>query len=84
MTKKATSEQPMNKEAVNKEAADKQARLGLKIYLEFALLIVVLGGFNLYSYYKDGKRLFLIMGIVCIGALLGWTAVYFFYFKRNQ
>ena len=59
-----------------------EATRGLKIFLEFWLLIALLAAFNFYSYYKSGSKLFLAVAIICCAALLVWAAFYFVYVRR--
>ena len=57
---------------------------GLKIFLEFWLLIGLLGAFNFYSYYRGRAVLFLIVGIVCVVAFIGWALFYLLYIRKNE
>lgn len=57
---------------------------GLKIFLEFWLLIGVLAGFNLYMYFGGKSKMFLIVGIICIAAFVGWAMFYILYIRRGE
>lgn len=56
-----------------------EGKRGLKIFLEFGLLIGLLAGFNLYNYFRGGSKLFLAVGVICILGLIGWALFYFLY-----
>ena len=60
-----------------------EAKRELKIFLEFWLLIGLLAGFNLYSYFSGGSKMFLVVGIVCVVAMIGWALFYFLYVRRR-
>ena len=55
----------------------------LKIFLEFWLLIGLLSGFNLYNYFRGGSKMFLVVGIICVVAFIGWALFYHFYVRRR-
>lgn len=57
---------------------------GLKLFLEFWLLIGVLAAFNLYSYFRGGSKLFLVVGVIAVVAFIGWALFYFFYVRGKQ
>jgi hypothetical protein len=61
-----------------------ETKRAFKIFLEFWLLIGLLAGFNFYSYFKGGSKLFLLIGIAATVAFVGWPAFYFFYVKRSD
>ena len=63
---------------------DEERKRGLTIFLEFWLLIGLLAGFNLYSYFRGGSRWFLVTGIVAVAIFVGWAALYVFYFRKPQ
>ena len=56
----------------------------LKIFLEFWLLIGLLAGFNLYNYYRNGSKMFLVVGIICVVAFVGWALFYLLYVRRAR
>ena len=62
---------------------DEQNR-GLKIFLEFWLLIGLLGGFNFYMYHRAGATMFLIVGIVCVVGFIGWALFYLLYVRKGE
>ena len=57
---------------------------GLKLFLEFWLLIGVLAAFNLYSYFRGGSLLFLVVGVIAVAAFIGWALFYIFYVRGKQ
>ena len=57
---------------------------GLKIFLEFWLLIGLLAAFNLYNYFRGGAKLFLAVGIVCVLAFIGWALFYLLYVRKKE
>lgn len=54
---------------------------GVKLFLQYWLLIAVLGGFNVYRYVKNGKIASLVVAIVCAVAFVGWICFYVFYVR---
>ena len=56
----------------------------LKIFLEFWLLIGLLAGFNLYSYFRGGSKMFLVVGIISVIGFIGWALFYLFYVRRGS
>jgi hypothetical protein len=62
----------------------KEGNPGLKIFVEFGLLIVLLAAFNLYNYFHGGARLFLVVGTICILGFVGWTLFYLLYVRRSR
>jgi CHASE2 domain-containing sensor protein len=63
---------------------NEQGKQGLKIFLQFWLLIALLAGFNIYNYARSGSKLFLIVGIVCIGVFIGWALFYALYVRKGE
>ena len=57
---------------------------GLKLFLEFWLLIGVLAAFNLYSYFRGGSKLFLVVGVIAVLAFIGWALFYIFYVRGKR
>jgi hypothetical protein len=57
---------------------------GLKLFLEFWLLIGVLAAFNLYSNSRGGSKLFLVVGLIAVVAFIGWALFYIFYVRSKQ
>jgi hypothetical protein len=55
---------------------------GLKIFLEFTVLIALLAGFNLYTYFRGGSRMFLVVGIIAVVVFIGWIIFYFLYVRK--
>ncbi|HSB08288.1 MAG TPA: hypothetical protein VLM38_02165 [Blastocatellia bacterium] len=60
-----------------------EGKRGLRLFLEFWLLIGVLAGFNLYSYFRGGSGLFLVVGVICVVAFIGWAMFYVFYVRTS-
>ena len=61
-----------------------EGKRGLKIFLEFGLLIGLLAGFNLYNYFGGGGKLFLIVGLICILGFIGWALFYLLYVRKSE
>jgi uncharacterized membrane protein len=57
---------------------------GLKIFLEFWLLIGLLAGFNFYMYHRVGSAMFLVVGIISVAVFVGWAVFYVFYVRRSD
>jgi hypothetical protein len=57
---------------------------GLKIFLEFWLLIGLLAAFNLYNYFRGGSKLFLAVGLFCVLAFIGWALFYLLYVRKKE
>ena len=57
---------------------------GLKIFLEFWLLIGLLAAFNLYNYFRGGAKLFLAVGVICLLAFIGWALFYILYIRKKE
>ena len=60
-----------------------EGKRGLKIFLEFWLLIGLLAGFNLYNYFRGGSKMFLVGGIICVAGFIGWALFYLFYMRGH-
>jgi hypothetical protein len=43
----------------------------------------VLGGFNVYTYVKNGNKLALAVAIVCALAFAGWVLFYLLYVRKK-
>ena len=61
-----------------------ESKRGLKLFLEFWLLIGLLAGFNLYSYFRSGRKLFLAVGAFCVVAFIGWALFYVLYVRKSR
>lgn len=61
-----------------------EGKRALKIFLEFWLLIGLLAGFNLYNYFSGGRKLFLVVGSICVAGFIGWALFYWFYVRRGD
>lgn len=62
----------------------KEGNPGLKIFLQFWVLIGLLAGFNFYNYYRRGSRLFLVVGVVCVVVFIGWVLFYVLYVRKKE
>jgi hypothetical protein len=58
-----------------------EGKQALKIFLQYWLLIAVLGGFNFYRYATTRSMLSLIVGIACAAVFVGWVLFYWFYVR---
>ena len=67
-----------------RESNGEAGKRELKIFLEFWFLIGLLAAFNLYNYFSGGSKLFLIVGIICVLAFIGWALFYVFYVRRRS
>ena len=56
---------------------------GFRVFLQYWLLIAVLGGYNLYRYINGGNKLSLALAIVCALAFVGWLLFYIFYVRKK-
>lgn len=56
---------------------------GFRLFLQYWLLIAVLGGFNVYTYIKSGNKLSLVVAIVCALAFAGWLLFYIVYVRKK-
>lgn len=63
---------------------NEEGNRGLKIFLEFWLLIGLLAGFNLYNYFRGGAKLFLAVGIICVLVFIGWALFYVLYIRKSE
>jgi hypothetical protein len=63
---------------------NEEGKRALKIFLEFWLLIGLLGAFNLFNYFRSGSRLFLVVGIICIMGFIGWALFYVLYVRKSE
>ena len=57
---------------------------GLKIFLQFWLLMGALAAFNIYNYFRTTRKLFLVVGIVCVVFFIGWAFFYFLYVRKGR
>jgi len=56
---------------------------GFKIFIQYWLLIAVLGGFHVYTYQRSGNKLALVVAIVCALAFAGWLVFYLIYVRKK-
>ena len=61
-----------------------EGKRGLKIFLEFWLLIGVLAGFNFYMYFGGGSKMFLVVGILSVIVFIGWAMFYVLYVRKGE
>ena len=66
----------------DEEPHSKEASSGLKIFLEFSVLIALLAAFNLYSYFSGGSKMFLVVGIIAVVVFIGWIVFYLVYVRK--
>ena len=60
-----------------------ERKRGFRLFLQYWLLIAVLGGFNVYTYIKSGNKLSLAVAIVCALAFAGWLLFYIVYVRKK-
>ena len=60
-----------------------ERKRGFRLFLQYWLLIAVLGGFNAYTYIKSGNKLSLVVAIVCALAFAGWLLFYIVYVRKK-
>ena len=65
------------------ESSGGEGKGELKIFLEFWLLIGLLACFNLYSYFRGGSKMFLVVGMISVVGFIGWALFYVFYIRRG-
>jgi hypothetical protein len=58
-----------------------EGKQGLRIFLQYWLLIAVLGAFNFYRYFTTRATLSLIVGIGCATVFIGWVLFYWYYVR---
>lgn len=63
---------------------DEQGKQGLRMFLQFWVLIALLAAFNIYNYARDGGKMFLIVGIICIVVWIGWALFYALYVRKGE
>ena len=63
---------------------NEEGKRELKIFLEFWLLIGLLAAFNFYSYFRNGSKLFLVVGIICVLGFVGWALFYLLYVRKSE
>ena len=73
-----------NKTAFSRITMNEEGKRELKIFLEFWLLIALLAGFNFYSYFSNGSKLFLVVAIICVAGFIGWALFYLLYMRKSQ
>ena len=56
---------------------------GLRVFIQYWVLIAALGGFNVYNYIKSGNKLSLAVAIVCSLAFAGWLLFYIVYVRKK-
>ena len=71
-------------EGEQRQNMSEEGKKGLKIFLEFWLLIGALAGFNLYMYFGGRSKMFLVGGLICSAAFVGWALFYFFYVRKSE
>jgi hypothetical protein len=61
-----------------------QGKQELRMFFQFWLLIALLAGFNIYNYVRNGSKMFLIVGIICIVVWIGWALFYALYVRKGE
>jgi hypothetical protein len=56
---------------------------GVRIFLQYWVLIAALGGFNVYRYVTTKSTASLIVAIVCAAVFVGWVGFYFLYVRKK-
>ncbi len=60
------------------------AGYGLRVFLQYWVLIALLCGFNIYNYMKKGSLLSLTVAILCGVVFIGWVSFYLFYVRGKE
>jgi hypothetical protein len=61
-----------------------EGKQGLRIFLQYWLLIAVLGAFNFYRYFTTRATLSLVVGIGCAAVFVGWVLFYLLYVRNKS
>jgi hypothetical protein len=59
-----------------------EKRRGLKVFLQYWVLFALLAAFNFFYYFKSGRRMFLVVAIVCVVVFIGWVIFYIYYVRK--
>ena len=73
----------VNEKGVEEQRTMAEKDRGLRLFLQYWLLIAVLGGFNVYTYIRSGNKLALVVAIVCALAFAGWLLFYLLYVRKK-
>ena len=57
---------------------------GFRVFIQYWVLIAVLGGYNAYNYARSGNKLSLAVAVVCALAFAGWLLFYLFYVRKKN
>lgn len=60
-----------------------EGRTGVRIFLQYWILIAVLGAFNFYRYATTKNLFSLIVGIICAAVFIGWVLFYYLYVRKK-
>ncbi|MFY9554608.1 MAG: hypothetical protein WAV20_00340 [Blastocatellia bacterium] len=63
---------------------NEEGKRAFKMFLEFWLLIGLVAAFNWYHYFRGGKKLFLVVGIISVLVFIGWALFYRYYFLKRE
>lgn len=63
------------------KSTDKRA---LRIFLQFAALIILMAVVNLYLYFQEGNIISLFVAVLSGAALAGWSFYYARYIKSKE
>jgi len=61
----------------------KATNKGLRLFLQYGGLILLLAVFNFYNYFKSGRGLSLTVALVCLAGLTGWILFYVLYVRKK-
>jgi hypothetical protein len=59
-----------------------EKRRGVKVFLQYWVLFALLAAFNFFYYFKSGRRMFLVVAIVCVVVFIGWVIFYVYYVRK--
>jgi hypothetical protein len=62
---------------------NEQSKRGLRIFLQYWLLIALLAAFNYYKYFTTKSTLSLIMAVATTLIFVGWV-LFYYYFVRGK
>jgi hypothetical protein len=63
---------------------DEQSKRGLRIFLQYWVLIAILATFNFYKYFTGKNILSLIIAILCTAIFVGWVLFYLYYVRGKE
>lgn len=63
---------------------NEQSKRGLRIFLQYWVLIALLAAFNFYKYFTAESTLSLIMAVACTVVFVGWVLFYLYYVRGRE